>query len=53
MTEEHALEVLDQAQQDAYKDGDYDLLYALETAIKAIKEKNRLEQYIVALKEKK
>lgn len=52
MTNEKALEVLDQAQQEAYKDGDYDLLYALETAIKAIKEKDRLEQYIIAQKEK-
>jgi len=52
MTDEKALEVLDQAQHNAYKDGDYDLLYALETAIKAIKEKNRLEQYIIAKKEK-
>lgn len=53
MTDDRALEVLDQAQQEAYKNGDYDLLYALETAIKAIKEKNRLEQYVAALKGKK
>ena len=46
MSDEESLEVLIQAQQDAYKDKDYDLLYALETAIKAIKEKKRLTEYI-------
>lgn len=48
MTDEQAINTLTEQQRKAYDDRNFTLVYAIETAIKAIQEKKRLQEYIEA-----